>query len=150
LYTSAFYALNDTRSPLNFAAIRVLLTVGLGYLAAVRMPGWLDVAPRWGAVGLTASAGVAGWVEFAMLRRSLHRRIGTARIPLGFLVRIWGSALLAGGIGVLILSLVVDRYGPIPRAVLVLTPFGIIYLASTAFLDVPQARGLMDRFLRRA
>jgi hypothetical protein len=43
-----------------------------------------------------------------------------------------------------------DTLGPLPRAVLVLTPFGIIYLLGTALLNVPQARGLIDRVRRRA
>ena len=31
--------------------------------------------------GLTASAGVAGWVEFALLRSALNRRIGVTGLP---------------------------------------------------------------------
>ena len=60
LYASAWYALHDTRTPLRFALIRVGLTLGLGYLAALHLPGWLGIPARWGAAGLTASAGIAG------------------------------------------------------------------------------------------
>src|SRR5258706_14321797 len=35
LLTSTYYALNDTRTPLRFAVLRVGLTLALGYLAAV-------------------------------------------------------------------------------------------------------------------
>ena len=38
LYSSAFYALKDTRTPLLFAVIRVALTTVLGYLAAFHLP----------------------------------------------------------------------------------------------------------------
>ena len=38
LYSSAFYALRDTRTPLNFAVIRVMLTLLLGYLFALPLP----------------------------------------------------------------------------------------------------------------
>jgi putative peptidoglycan lipid II flippase len=150
LYTSVFYALSDTRTPLRFAAYRVGLTTVLGYLAAVKLPLFLGVAPRWGAVGLTASAGLAAWVEFALLRSSLHDRIGTTSIPLRYLARLWGPALVAGGIGYLILQLVDNRFGPIPRAALVLTPFAIIYLLGTAALEVPLARRMFDRLRKRA
>ena len=45
LYSSAFYALRDTRTPLNFAIIRVVLTVALGYLFACHFPGcWALIA----------------------------------------------------------------------------------------------------------
>src|SRR4029079_14241308 len=76
LYASTFYALHDTRTPLRFAVVRVLLTTVLGYLLSLPLPDALGVPRQWGAVGLTASAGLAGWVEFALLRRGLNRRIG--------------------------------------------------------------------------
>lgn len=41
LYSSAWYAQRDTRTPLKFAMLRVALTFGLGYVAALRLPaGW--------------------------------------------------------------------------------------------------------------
>ncbi|HEY9449401.1 MAG TPA: murein biosynthesis integral membrane protein MurJ, partial [Gemmatimonadaceae bacterium] len=63
LYSSTYYALHDTRTPLRFAIIRVVLTMGLGYLAAIPLPPLLGVNPRWGVAGLTVSAGLAAWVE---------------------------------------------------------------------------------------
>jgi len=60
LYSSAFYALKDTRTPLLFAIVRVALTTVLGVCAAFPLPALLGIAPRWGAAGLTASAGVSG------------------------------------------------------------------------------------------
>ncbi len=55
--------LRDTRTPLNFAVVRVALTTVLGYLFAIPLPRALGVDQSWGAAGLTASAGIAGWVE---------------------------------------------------------------------------------------
>jgi len=71
LYSSAFYALLDTRTPLRFALIRIALTVSLGWVFALYVPRWLGLHPNWGIAGLTASAGIAGWVEFVLLRRGL-------------------------------------------------------------------------------
>ena len=73
LYNSAFYALFDTRTPLRFALIRVVLTLVLGYLCAIPLPHMIGIAQKWGVAGLTVSAGVAGWVEFALLRWALNR-----------------------------------------------------------------------------
>ncbi|MFL5514600.1 MAG: murein biosynthesis integral membrane protein MurJ, partial [Gemmatimonadales bacterium] len=74
LYASTYYALHDTRTPLRFALLRVALTILLGYLFALPLPRALGIDPRWGAAGLTASAGIAGWIEFLLLRRTLNRR----------------------------------------------------------------------------
>src|SRR6202012_4612930 len=89
LYSSAFYALRDTRTPLRFAMIRVALTLGLGYLFPLPLPHYLGLSPRWGAAGLTLSAGIAGWLEFFLLRRALQRKIGV--VPAGWprLLRLW-------------------------------------------------------------
>ncbi len=95
LYSAAFYALGDTRTPVKYAAVRVALVAVLGYMGAIYGPGLVHVGAEWGAVALTASAGFSGWVEFALLRRGLGRRIGTVPVPGSFLSRVWGLALVA-------------------------------------------------------
>jgi len=67
LYSSTYYALRDTRTPLRFALIRVALTTVLGYLFAIPLPRLLGIPQVWGAAGLTSSAGIAGWVEMLLL-----------------------------------------------------------------------------------
>jgi putative peptidoglycan lipid II flippase len=99
LYSSTFYALRDTRTPLKFAAIRVALTAGLGLLAGLWLPRAFHLDSRLGAVGLTASAGVAGWIEYALLRRGIGERVGRAALPRGLLGRLWAAAIVAGAIG---------------------------------------------------
>ena len=96
LYSSAYYALRDTRTPLRYAVLRVTLTTGLGYLCALPLPRLLGVDPRWGMAGLTASAGVAGWVEFTLLRRGLRSRVGSTGVPANLLATLWASAAVAG------------------------------------------------------
>ena len=49
---------------------------------------------KWGTAGLTASAGVAGWIEFLLLRRGIAARLGATGIPAMTLARLWGSALI--------------------------------------------------------
>jgi putative peptidoglycan lipid II flippase len=94
---------------------------------------------------LTASAGVAGWAEFLLLRRSLDRRIGRTRLSAVQLARLWIPALLGGAAGWGALQLLDDRFGTIATAVLVLLPFGIVYLGGTWALGVPLARRLVSR-----
>src|SRR5260370_1612629 len=69
LYSSAYYALRDTRTPLRFAVVRVALTTRLGYLFALPHPPMLGIDPRLGVVWLTASAGFAALGEVLLLLR---------------------------------------------------------------------------------
>jgi putative peptidoglycan lipid II flippase len=148
LYSSGFYALRDTRTPLRYALLRVALTTVLGYLCAVPLPPALGIDPRWGAVGLTASAGVAGWIEFALLRRALNRRIAESGLPTAVLVRLWTAAIVSALLGLGIQAVVPDVH-PVLRGAAVLLPFGMAYLVVTRWLGLPEARGLMDRLAPR-
>jgi len=147
LYSSTFYALRDTSTPLRFAVIRVILTVGLGLIAAFQLPPLLGIEPRWGTAGLTASAGVAGWVEFVLLRRGINARIGATGIPPSTLARLWGSALI-GAIVAWGAKLLVGTEHPLLAAVAVLVPYGVIYLGLTMVLGVPEAKGALSRVRR--
>jgi putative peptidoglycan lipid II flippase len=148
LYASTYYALHDTRTPLRFALVRVGLTIGLGYLAALPLPRVLGIDPRWGAAGLTASAGVAGWVEFVLLRGALNRRIGVTGLPVALVARLWGAAAAGAG-AAWGLRLVVPVRGPIVTAVLLLTVYGGVYFFLTDRLGVPEAAAVTRRLRMR-
>ena len=127
LYSSAFYALKDTRTPLRFAIIRVALTTGLGYFCAKPLPPMLGLDPKWGVAGLTASAGVSGWIEYLLLRQALSRRIGRAGAGAGYLARLWAAAL-AGAASTWAIKLSMPILHPIIMACAALIPFGLVYL----------------------
>ncbi|MDQ6887215.1 MAG: murein biosynthesis integral membrane protein MurJ [Gemmatimonadota bacterium] len=147
LYASTYYALRDTRTPLRFALVRVLLTTALGYLFALHLPRILGVDPKWGAAGLTASAGIAGWLEFLLLRHSLNRRIGVTGVPAAFLARLWIAAVLgaAAGWGV---KLAYGLDHPVILAVLAIGAFGVVYFAVTASLGVEESLAAVARLRR--
>ncbi len=147
LYSSTYYALRDTRTPLRFALVRVALTIVLGYIAALVLPGVLGIDRRWGAAGLTASAGMAGWVEFMLLRSRLNRRIGVTGVPGGLLVRLWAAAAASAGAGWGVL-MATPALGPKLGGLLVLGTFGAAYLLITYALGVPQAKTLLGRLAR--
>jgi putative peptidoglycan lipid II flippase len=148
LYASTYYALQDTRTPLRFAVLRVFLTTALGYLCAIPLPGWLGIEARWGAAGLTASAGLAAWVEFHLLRASLNRQIGKTGLAPSYLIRLWIAALVAGLAGWGILRLLGETH-PVARAAVVLVPFGMLYVAILAGWRVPEAGAFLARIRRR-
>jgi putative peptidoglycan lipid II flippase len=148
LYSSTYYALHDTRTPLRFAIVRVSLTTVLGYLFAIPLPGLLGIDQRWGAAGLTASAGIAGWIEFLLLRSRLNRRIGVTGLPRQYVATLWVSAAVAAGVAFLIRS----ELAPTHRfvfAVAVLGAFALVYSALTLALGIPEARALAARVRRR-
>ena len=143
LYSSTYYALHDTRTPLRFAVVRVALTIGLGYLAAQPLPRALGIDIAWGAAGLTASAGVAGWVEFVLLRSRLNQRIGRTGLPASYTVRLYLASALAAGAAWLVKWLVgMDR--PILDGLPIVAAYGLTYLALTMLL-VKESRQLLRR-----
>ncbi len=145
LYSSTYYALHDTRTPLIFATIRVFLTTALGYLFAIPLPRLLGISQQWGAAGLTSSAGIAGWVEFYLLRRTLNRRIGQTGLPAPYLAKLWAGAAVGAGIGWAIKLLIGTRH-PFITAGLVLIPYGLTYFAVTTLLGLGEARTMIGRF----
>ena len=159
LYSSTYYALRDTRTPLRYAIIRVALTTILGYLCAVPLPPVLGIEQRWGVAGLTISAGVASWVEFLLLRRTLNRRIGRTGASGLYLAKLWAAAFLAAGLAWLIHHFVgtqlhmSQRIRHVFEAVIVLGPYGVLYFAMASAFGLSEARQMLDRaskFLRRA
>lgn len=151
LYSSAFYALLDTRTPLRFAIVRVVLTTALGLLFALPMPHWIGIAQRWGVAGLTASAGIAGWVEFALLRHGLNQRIGKTGLPSDFTVKLWSIAFLGAGFSYL-LKLGLGAFGvihPILLAMAALPVYGGIYFGCTMLAGIPEATSVFESVLNR-
>lgn len=146
LYSSTYYALHDTRTPLWFAVIRVFLTTVLGYVCAILLPPMLGLDLKWGVAGLTASAGVAGWIEYLLLRRSLNSRIGTTGVSALYLIKLWGAAGIAAAIGFGLKQLVLGFHA-IPLAIVVLGTYGVLYFAIGAGFGVAEARRILKKFV---
>jgi putative peptidoglycan lipid II flippase len=152
LYSSAFYALRNTRTPLNFAVIRVALTLVLGYFCSKPLPHLLGIDPRWGVAGLTLSAGIAAWLEYSLLRRAMHQRIGVVDYPASRVLRLWLAAIVAA-----VLCFLLHRHLPIHghgaraavlTAIAVLIPYGALYVLFTVLMKVPIPGSLLRRFKR--
>ena len=176
LYQSAFYALRDTKTPLKFAVARVFLTAFLGWLFAFPLRhalnlfffNWLGlVVPQlknihlgMGAVGLTASAGIAAYVEFGGLKYVLKRKIGGLASPYLFLAKIWSSSLLAAAFVIALsrMHLSSTMLFRLLRAQYLhydftssfwLAVFAIAYLTLTWILNVDESRRFILRLKSR-
>jgi putative peptidoglycan lipid II flippase len=148
LYSSAYYALRDTRTPLRFAVVRVILTTALGYLSALPLPRILGIEPRWGVAGLTISAGIASWVEFTLLQRGIRRRIGQVGVPIAFLAQVWIAALFAAAVSRALLMAMGPR-GPIVLAIVVLSLFGVVFFGVCMAMKLPEADIMLGLLRRR-
>lgn len=149
LYSSVYYALHDTRTPLGFATVRVLVGTTLGYFASLHLPALVGVDAKWGVAFLTAASGMAGWVEFTLLRRSLGRRIGRTGLAPTRLFALWAAAVVAAVLGLGIRHGSGTALHPAALAVLVLGPYGAAYFALTWAAGVPESRVLLGRVLGR-
>lgn len=149
LYSSTSYALRDTRTPLRYALVRVVLTTALGYLCAIPLPVWLGIDRSWGAAGLTASAGVAGWVEMLMLRRAINRRIGLTGLAPGYILQLWLAAALGAAVAWAVKLALPASVHPALRGGLVLGVYGTAFIATTLALRIPEARAAAERVMAR-
>jgi putative peptidoglycan lipid II flippase len=148
LYASTYYAMRDTRTPLRYALVRVGLTTVLGYLFALPLPRWLGIPAVWGAAGLTISAGIAGWVEMLMLRRTLNARIGRTGLPAAYVIRLW-LASVSGAAMAWVIKAAWPTANPLIAATRILVPYSLVFFAIALALRIPEASRALGRFIRR-
>lgn len=148
LYASAFYALRDTRTPLRYAIVHVAVATLLGYALAILLPPRLGMEARWGVAGLTLAAGIGGWIEMLLLRRTLSKRIGRTGVPASNVLRLTTAAAAAACVAWM-LKLAVPRWHPVPAAALILGGYGATFLAGTIVLGVPGASAVLARLRRQ-
>ena len=148
LYSSAFYALHDTRTPMRFALLRVITSIALGATLAVYGPRLLGINAQWGVAGITVAAGLAGWLEFALLRRALRVRLGRVELPGRTRAILWSAA----GLGAALAwgARLINAEAPmLVRTGLVLGIYGMTYWLVTWKAGIPEAIALRDRVFRR-
>ena len=137
-----------SRTPLWYATVRVFLTTVLGYICAITLPPLLKIDPKWGVAGLTASAGIAGWIEYLLLRRSMNSRIGRTGVRAVYLFKLWGAAAVAAVIG-FGLKMILPPMHAIPLAILVLGLYGVLYFVFGATLGITEARQILTKIVDR-
>jgi putative peptidoglycan lipid II flippase len=148
LYSSTYYALRDTRTPLRYALIRLALTTVLGLACALALPPLLGIPLRWGVVGLTASSGVAGWVELLLLRHTMNIRIGVTSLPVPLMVKLWSAAGVSAAAAFMV-KLAIDQQNPIVGALAILGTYGCLYFAITYVARVEECTNTIRRLARR-
>jgi len=148
LYSSTFYALRDTRTPLRYALVHVGVATVLGYLFAIPLPVAIGIAPSWGAAGLTIAAGIGAWIEMLMLRRALNLRIGRTGLPFDFTAKLWAAAIAAAAVAWLVKT-ALPAVHPVIAGALILVPYGLVFFGAAFLMRIPEASAAISQIRRR-
>jgi putative peptidoglycan lipid II flippase len=111
----------------------------------MHLPVLLSIPLRWGAAGLSASAGVAGWVEMLLLRRTLNARIGRTGLQRRYVLQLWSAACTGAAVAWAV-KLQLPPMHPICAALLILGPYGVTFLAATWMFKLPEAMAVIRRW----
>lgn len=150
LYSSTFYSLKDTKTPLQFAIVRVIFATLMGALFGFYVPKALGLDAQWGTPGLTIAAGIAGWLEFYFLRQALNKKIGHTGLSLKYQAKVWPLAIVSAGCGALVVRLGLNEHiHVIVRAATALCIYGVLYFSLGYVLKVEQAHAFLHKILRR-
>ena len=130
LFATGFYALRDTRTPVKIAAFSLLVGSGLGWLLL-----------RWfGPAGIALGSSVGGTLSTVLHLRDLDHRIGSVLRREHW--RAVGAAVLGAAAAALAgfgAASAAAGLGPVPRALVAVGIFGVVYAAVTAALRHPDA-----------
>jgi putative peptidoglycan lipid II flippase len=169
LLQNGLYALDDARTPARVAAMSVILAaiIGLAFMFPLDrlvvgpdgIEGWSDVfasgplpkaargaadVAHLGIVGLAIGAAVSRWFEYRLLSRALAWRVGRTR-----LAGRWLNPIAAGCAAAAVVAVVCEAlFGELPSLValvLVVGPAGLVYVAVTLRLGVPEATIMLRR-----
>jgi putative peptidoglycan lipid II flippase len=148
LFSSAYFALEDTKTPAKYAAARVFMAAVLGASLMLVGRNFSIAGNPLGVAGLALGSGLAAWLEWYLLRRELRRRLGEVLPPVGMLLRMLAAAVVAGvvarGVGMLAPAL-----HPILLGGAVMAVFGLLYFALGAAMGLPEVGQTLERFRRR-
>jgi putative peptidoglycan lipid II flippase len=162
LFSSAFFALRDTRTPARYATARVAVGAVLGLVLMLQFEGvevgGLRIGPglfgdvrvgqwRLGAVGLGLAAAAGAWLEWVLLRRKLKERIGQVGAGAGALARMFAAAVAGAAAGWAV-RWALPEVTPLVEAALVVPAFALVYFGVAAALGLGAAGVFVRRFGR--
>ncbi len=141
LFASAFHAMLDTRTPVKYAALALIVGAGLG--AALMWPFYVP--------GLAVGGAVGSWFYLLMLWGGLGKRIGALFVTadLVYILKLLAACLTAGAAAVALetvalpaLDVGVSLAGRLAGTAGTLATFGIVYLAVCRLMGTLPAGGL--------
>jgi putative peptidoglycan lipid II flippase len=150
LYSSAFFALQDTKTPFRFALLRVGIGAPMCYAFARIVPGFFHIDPQWGSAGITLASGFAGWIEYLCLKKSFEKRTGKTGISSSVLKRLFPAAVISAAFA-FGCKYVFSKYAPVHPVLsgaFILSLFGLSYFALTYIMNIHESRAIARRVFR--
>ncbi len=170
LLQNGLYALDDARTPARLGVLGVVLSAVIGVLIMFPLDRLVvgpdgiervgdmltfgplpDAAranpagiPHLGIVGLAIGAMISDWIEYRLLSTALAWRIGRTKIAGQWLGPISIGCAVAAGVA-FGAEMLFSSLPNILEAVLVVGPAGLVYVALTRRLAVPEAVATVDR-----
>jgi putative peptidoglycan lipid II flippase len=138
LFVSAFWALGNTRTPLGIACFRVALTALLGFFVVFPLRSLFALDAIYCSAALTASAGVAGWIEFSLIRYALAADIGRFNLGGRMIMALWGIAIASAAVA-LGVKLLVPGFPIVIRGIVILGLYGLLYIGGATAAGIPEA-----------
>jgi putative peptidoglycan lipid II flippase len=166
LFSSAFFALADTRTPARIAWLRVAVSAALGGLVTLYLvvPAWMPFGDRallrFGPVALALASALGAWLEWYLLRSTLRTRLPGIGLGRALLVKLLGvavgAALVARGLALLLRHVpdlqvwvvTISRHTII--GAIVITLYAVLYLAVVHALGIETRIPLIGRFFKRS
>lgn len=145
--TSVFWGLQDTTTPAKYAFLRVVFNGALSYLVVFVLRDRLQLSTYLSAALMGASSGIAGWIEYTLIKRKLEPILGEITSFNLVTLKMLAASLVAGGVGYGLKYLL--EWGPVLKGAIVIGGFGLIYLGITLALEIEEARTLRSALLRR-
>ena len=135
LFSSVFYAMQDSRTPFRFAVIRIFVGTIIGYILAIQL--------EYDALGLALAGGVSGIIEFYLLKRKLTQKMGPIDFQIKKIIKILAASLAAGAIAFMSQSMFSSIEQPWLKGACVLTLFGVFYLYLTFYMNIEQSQQIV-------
>jgi putative peptidoglycan lipid II flippase len=152
LYSSAFYALQDTKTPFKFACLRVITGASLSFILATKVPQLLGIDSQWGTAFMTLSSGIAGWIEYTLLRKSLNKIIGDSGPGFKSVLLLYSAAIAAAlsGWGIKMLINHFHPIHPLFSGAAILGVYVIVYFMAGSILGISEAKRVVNKVFSAA
>lgn len=146
LFTSAFWAMGDTRTPAFIALMRVTVSATAGLFIIFYLKDQFAWRPETAAAALAGATVCGGLIEIYLVRRILVKKIGplksNSRQDLKVLSVAVFAGLLARG------SSYIPVGYPLAQGLLALAAFGATYLLGTYLLRISEVQSIWNKMRR--
>jgi putative peptidoglycan lipid II flippase len=93
---------------------------------------------------------MVAWLEFALLRRTMNRRIGRTGLPISYTAKVWSIAIAAAAFSFAVKYWVTKGLSPLISGIIVLLTYGLVYFGGSIAARIPEALQLVDALRKKS